>query len=123
MAGGLLMAGCGQDDITATSGAHPSAATAPAPASAPAGGTSAAPKLPATVTDKAGKAVTVADISRIVVLNGDIAEVVFALGLGAKVVATDTSATFPAEVKALPKVGYQRTLAAEGILSQRPTVV
>lgn len=119
VAGGLLMAGCGQDDLTSTSGAQASAAAAPALA----GATVAAPKLPATVTDKAGKAVTVADISRIVVLNGDIAEIVFALGLGPKVVATDTSATFPAEAKALPKVGYQRTLSAEGILSQRPTVV
>lgn len=119
LAGALVMAGCGQDDVTATSSAQPEAATAPAAA----GGTAAAPELPATVTDKAGKAVTVNDISRIVVLNGDIAEVVFALGLGAKVVATDTSATFPAEVKARPKVGNQRTLSAEGILSQRPTVV
>lgn len=119
LAGAVLVAGCGQDDLTPTSGAQPPAAAAPAAA----GGTASAPKLPATVTDKAGKPVTVADISRIVVLNGDIAEIVFALGLGARVVATDTSATFPAEVKALPKVGYQRTLSAEGILSQRPTVV
>ena len=119
VAGGVLMAGCGRDDITATPGAQQPAAAAPQAA----GGTAAAPELPATVTDKAGKAVTVTDISRIVVLNGDIAEVVFALGLGSKVVATDTSATFPAEVKALSKVGYQRSLSAEGILSQRPTVV
>lgn len=123
VAGGLLVAGCGRDDITSTSGAQSSAAAAPQAPGAPTGGTAAAPKLPATVTDKAAKAVTVSDISRIVVLNGDIAEIVFALGLGPKVVATDTSATFPAEVKALPKVGYQRTLSAEGILSQRPTVV
>jgi iron complex transport system substrate-binding protein len=123
LAGGLSMVGCGQDGVTAPPGAQPSAAATPAAAGAPVGGTAAAPTLPATVTDKAGKAVTVADISRIVVLNGDIAEIVFALGLGPRVVATDTSATFPAEVKALPKVGYQRTLSAEGILSQRPTVV
>lgn len=117
LAGGLMVAGCGQDGVTSASTAQPQAPAAPA------GGTVATPRLPATVTDKAGKAVTVADISRIVVLNGDIAEIVFALGLGPKVVATDTSATFPAEAKALPKVGYQRTLSAEGILSQRPTVV
>lgn len=125
LASALVLVGCGQDDTTTSAAAQPAPTAAPAPgaAPAPAGGTAAVPKLPATVTDKAGKAVTVADISRIVVLNGDIAEVVFALGLGAKVVATDSSASFPAEVKALPKVGYQRTLSAEGILSQRPTVV
>ena len=82
-----------------------------------------APKLPVTVTDVSGRQVTVTDVSRLVVLNGDIAEIVFALGLGANVVATDISATYPAEAKVLPKIGYQRTLNAEGILAQRPTVV
>src|SRR5688500_2465583 len=59
---------------------------------------------------------------RIVTLNGDSAEIVFALGLGAEVVGTDTSATFPAEAVGRPKVGYQRQLSAEGILSLNPTV-
>ena len=113
----MVVAGCGTDHASTATGAQPG------PAGAPAQGTAASPKLPATVIDKVGKPVVITDVSRIVVLNGDIAEVVFALGLGANVVATDTSSTFPAEVKALPKVGYQRTLAAEGILSQRPTVV
>src|SRR5688572_16934042 len=54
---------------------------------------------------------------RIVPLNGDVAEIVFALGLGPEVVGTDTSATYPAEAKALPRIGYQRQLSAEGILS------
>ena len=35
----------------------------------------------------------VKDVSRIVVLNGDLAEVVYALGLGEKVVGVDTSVT------------------------------
>jgi iron complex transport system substrate-binding protein len=59
---------------------------------------------------------------RIVPLNGDIAEIVFALGLGEEVVGTDTSATYPAEAAKLPKIGYQRQLSAEGILSLRPTI-
>lgn len=59
---------------------------------------------------------------RIVPLNGDIAEIVFALGLGGEVVGTDTSATFPAEAASKPKIGYQRTLSAEGILSLTPTI-
>jgi iron complex transport system substrate-binding protein len=59
---------------------------------------------------------------RIVPLNGDIAEIVFALGLGGEVVGTDTSATYPAEAAKLPKIGYQRQLNAEGILSLKPTI-
>ena len=65
----------------------------------------------------------VEDISRIVVLNGDITEVVFALGLGDNVVGVDTSATYPTEALELPKIGYQRSLSAEGILSMAPSVV
>jgi iron complex transport system substrate-binding protein len=92
---------------------------------APAGAAPApsAPELPVTVANADGSSTTVTDVSRIIPLNGDLAEVVFALGLGANVVATDVSATYPAEAAALPKVGYQRTLSAEGILSFRPTVV
>ena len=81
------------------------------------------PALPATVTDVEGTEVTVTDIGRIVVLNGDFTEVVFALDLGEHVVAVDLSATYPPEAAALPKIGYQRRLSAEGILALEPTVV
>lgn len=60
---------------------------------------------------------------RIVPLNGDIAEIVYALGLGDQVVGTDVSATYPPEARETPKIGYQRTLAAEGILALEPTLV
>jgi heme transport system substrate-binding protein len=84
----------------------------------------AAPQLPATVKDKDGRSVTVRSVERIVPLNGDIAEIVFALGLGDRVVGVDTSALYPPRrVASLPKIGYQRTLSAEGILSLRPTIV
>lgn len=82
------------------------------------------PVLPATVTDSAGKTVVVRDVSRIVPLNGDIAETIFTLGLTKNVVGVDISATYPPKAVAkLPHIGYQRTLSAEGILSLRPTVV
>lgn len=81
------------------------------------------PKLPVTVQDKDGKAVTITDVSRIIPLNGDVAEIVFALGLGKNVVATDISATYPPEAAALPKIGYQRTLNAEGVLALKPTLI
>ncbi|MGA9277328.1 heme/hemin ABC transporter substrate-binding protein [Ilumatobacter sp.] len=60
---------------------------------------------------------------RIVPVDGDLAEIVFALGLGEQVVATDISATYPADADALPEVGYQRALAPEPILAFEPTTV
>lgn len=60
---------------------------------------------------------------RIVTVGGAVTETVFALGAGDRVVAVDTSSVHPAAVDALPKVGYQRTLAAEGILALEPDLV
>ncbi len=81
------------------------------------------PVLPASVTDAAGDTIEVTDVSRIIPLNGNVAETLFALGLGPNVVAVDVSALYPAEALALPKIGYQRELSAEGILSFEPTLV
>ncbi|MEL6894004.1 MAG: ABC transporter substrate-binding protein [Actinomycetota bacterium] len=60
---------------------------------------------------------------RIVPVDGDLAEIVFALGLGDRVVATDISATFPESADALPEIGYQRALSPEPILGFEPTIV
>ncbi len=60
---------------------------------------------------------------RIVAIGGAVTETLFALGLGAQVVAVDTSSSFPEAVHALPRIGYQRTLAAETVLAFRPTLV
>ena len=83
----------------------------------------AGPALPASIVDVYGNEIVVDDVSRIVVMNGDFTEVVYALGLGENVVAVDTSATYPPEATELPQVGYQRRLSAEGVLSMDPTVV
>lgn len=60
---------------------------------------------------------------RIVTIGGPVTEIVYALGAGRRVVAVDTSSVYPAAATRLPQVGYQRTLAAEGILAQRPALV
>jgi iron complex transport system substrate-binding protein len=65
----------------------------------------------------------VESVDRIIPLDGDLAEVVFALGLGDRVVATDLSATYPAEADALPEIGYQRALSAEPIAAFEPTLL
>jgi iron complex transport system substrate-binding protein len=64
-----------------------------------------------------------ADTSRIIPVTGDLAEVVYALGFGDDVVATDISATYPPGAADAPKIGYQRTLDAETILAFEPTLV
>ncbi len=61
--------------------------------------------------------------SRIVTLGSDVTEIVFALGRGTDVVATDQTSTFPAAAARLPRLGYFRSLAPEPILAQRPTLV
>lgn len=60
---------------------------------------------------------------RIVPLGGPVTETVYALGAGDLVVGTDTSSVYPEAATKLPQVGYQRALAAEGILSLKPDLV
>ncbi len=83
----------------------------------------ATPQLPVTVKDVHGEDVTITDASRIVPLSGDVAEIIWDLGLGQNIVATDVSAVYPPELQALPKIGFERNLAAEPILAVNPTVV
>lgn len=64
-----------------------------------------------------------AEAERIVSLNGSITEIIFALGSGDKVVGCDTSSLYPEKAQALPKIGYQRALSAEGILSLNPDLI
>ncbi len=81
------------------------------------------PQLPVTLTDATGTEVTVTDVSRIIPLTGDSAEIIWDLGLGANVVATDVTATFPEAYGDLPKIGFGRQLSAEGVIALNPTVV
>lgn len=85
-------------------------------------GETPAPKLPVTVDSSDGRKVTVKDASRILPLNGGVAEIVFTLGLGDRVVGRDITATF-AEAKKLPQVTKAHDVSAESVLSLRPTVV
>ncbi|KKJ75756.1 hypothetical protein WH95_16785 [Kiloniella litopenaei] len=64
-----------------------------------------------------------ADAKRIITLGGPVTEIVYALEAGDKIVATDTTSKYPAEVLGLPKVGYMRQLSAEGLLSLKPDLI
>ena len=54
--------------------------------------------------------------------GGALSEWVTALGGESKLVGVDTTSQHPASLKALPSIGYQRQLSAEGILSLRPQI-
>jgi iron complex transport system substrate-binding protein len=60
---------------------------------------------------------------RIVSVGGALTETLYALGAQADLVGVDTTSLYPEAARALPSVGYARSLSAEGVLSLRPTLV
>lgn len=61
--------------------------------------------------------------TRVVTIGGAVTEIVYQLGAGDSLVGNDTTSYFPAEAEMLPKVGYQRALSAEGVLSLEPELI
>ncbi|WP_397449865.1 hemin ABC transporter substrate-binding protein [Pseudomonas sp. NA-150] len=61
--------------------------------------------------------------TRWVSAGGAMSEWVVALGGESKLVGVDTTSLHPDTLKALPSIGYQRQLSAEGILSLRPNIL
>ncbi|KPH02431.1 ABC transporter substrate-binding protein [Pseudomonas sp. RIT-PI-q] len=55
--------------------------------------------------------------------GGALSEWVSALGAESKLVGVDTTSQHPQSLRALPSIGYQRQLSAEGILSLRPQIL
>ncbi len=53
---------------------------------------------------------------RVVAAGGSVTEVVCALGAGDRLVAVDSTSRFPEAVGALPRIGYLRALAPEGLM-------
>lgn len=99
-----------------------SSAASPATMDATSTQASAGTTLPVTVLSSEGREVTVTDTSRIVSLRGNITEVVFALGLGDRLVGRDITATQP-EAEDLPLVTRAHDVSAEAVLSLHPTLV
>ncbi|MBM9488112.1 ABC transporter substrate-binding protein [Pseudomonas sp. ICBG1301] len=60
---------------------------------------------------------------RLVSVGGALSEWVVALGAESKLVGVDTTSQHPESLKALPSIGYQRQLSAEGILSLSPQIL
>ncbi len=60
---------------------------------------------------------------RVIAAGGSVAEIVHALGAGDRLVARDTTASYPPEVTALPDVGYVRRLSAENLIALAPDLI
>jgi iron complex transport system substrate-binding protein len=63
------------------------------------------------------------DAARVITLGGSVTEIAVALGAGDRLVARDTTSTFPETVQALPDVGYIRALSPENILALDPSLI
>ena len=103
----------------------PSASTATAPPT-----TSAAPSptpaaaFPVTVTDDEGTSVEIAsEPDTIVSLTPATTEILFALGAGERVVATDDGSDFPEEAVALPDVATFSSVDVEKVVALEPDLV
>jgi len=118
----LLAAACGDDTSdTTTTVAAVITTTTQAPTTTT---TSQAEPEGISFTGADGVEVTVTDSSRIISLNGDITEILFAIGAGDRVVAVDVTTTYPPEALALgPPIGFGQRLAAEAIIGLNPTLV
>lgn len=56
-------------------------------------------------------------------IGGSVTEIVYALGQGERLIARDTTSTYPAAAEDLPDVGYMRALSPEGVLAVAPDLV
>ncbi len=64
-----------------------------------------------------------ADAKRIVAIGGTVTEIIYALGEGDRIVAVDTTSSYPPEATQKPNIGYVRQVSAEGVLSQKPDLI
>ena len=60
---------------------------------------------------------------RIVSIGGAVTEIVYALGAGDRLVARDSTSTYPDAAMRLPDAGYMRALSAEGVIGMEPDAI
>ena len=113
----LVLAGCGG------TGTNPAAGTGSSPGTAPAAetGAGASTQYPLTLTDDAGRQVTIPSRpERIISLAPSNTEILFAIGAGDRVVGVDSFSDYPAQVKDLPKLGGVNDTNYEQIVALEP---
>jgi iron complex transport system substrate-binding protein len=59
----------------------------------------------------------------IITAGGTITEIVYELGYGSSIIATDITSTYPDTMQELPSIGYRNQIKAEGILALAPDAV
>lgn len=64
-----------------------------------------------------------AQAQRVLAIGGAVTEIVYALGEEDRLVARDSTSTFPPQAVDLPDVGYMRALSPEGVLSVKPDLI
>ena len=69
------------------------------------------------------KSLSINEQTKIVSLNGTLTEILCAMGYEKNIVGVDVTSTYPASMRKLPKVGHNRNIQAEGVLSLQPTLV
>ena len=67
--------------------------------------------------------VNASKIERVISAGGSISEWLVAIGGQAQLVGVDTTSLHPATLQTLPSIGYQRQLAAEGVLTLQPQIL
>lgn len=60
---------------------------------------------------------------RLLTIGGTVTEIVYALGKGGDIIASDITSYYPDAASKQPKIGYSRTLSAEGLLSTKPSLI
>ena len=69
------------------------------------------------------RALPATDMQRVISAGGSISEWLVAMGGENTLVGVDTTSLHPASLQKLPSVGYQRQLAAEGVLTLQPQLM
>jgi iron complex transport system substrate-binding protein len=116
-----VLSGC--SSAGASPSAEPSSAPSPSTAAAsPSPATSAA--FPITVTDDEGTSTDIAaEPQSIISLTPANTEILFALGAGERVIATDDGSDFPEEAAALPDVATFSSVDVEKVVALEPDIV
>ncbi|MBM7067092.1 ABC transporter substrate-binding protein [Actibacterium sp. 188UL27-1] len=66
---------------------------------------------------------TTEDEADVLSIGGSVTEIVYALDQQHRLIARDTTSTYPPDASQLPDVGYMRALSPEGVLSVAPKLI
>jgi len=122
-----ILGGCSSGGTQSPSAAPAAPSTSPsasAAAASPTASPSPSPAFPVTLTDDEGTSVDLAaEPKKIVSLTPATTEILFALGAGDRVVATDDGSDYPEQAVALPDVATFSSVDVEKVVALSPDLV